>query len=276
MDPKKLLDQFLGPNALGGLSGGAGGLGGGVGSGLGGGLGGLAQQAQRAKDQMFGQSGGGSFGGGGMIGGLAAGGLLGVLLGNKSARKMMGGFAGYGAAAALGALAHRAYQTWSETQRAGAGAQTSAQQPQATLASPEDAPAEGSPFLPHTAANGQPFALALIQSMIAAAHADGHIGPDEHKQIFEAVNRAGLDADAKAFVFDALAKPLSPREVAAMAAGVEQGAELYLAARLAIEPDHPAEKAYLDALAGAPALPAGLAAHLDAQVQAQISAQNAP
>lgn len=268
MDRKKLLDQFLGPNALGGLSGGAGGLGGG--------LGGLAQQAQRAKDQMFGQSGGGSFGGGGMIGGLAAGGLLGVLLGNKSARKMMGGFAGYGAAAALGALAHRAYQTWSETQRAGAGAQTSAQQPQATLASPADAPAEGSPFLPHTAANGQPFALALIQSMIAAAHADGHIGPDEHKQIFEAVNRAGLDADAKAFVFDALAKPLSPREVAAMAAGVEQGAELYLAARLAIEPDHPAEKAYLEALAGALALPAGLAAHLDAQVQAQISAQNAP
>jgi uncharacterized membrane protein YebE (DUF533 family) len=256
MDAKKLLDQFLGPNALGGLTNASGGL---------------AQQAQRAKDQLLGQSGqsgGGSFGGG-MMGGLAAGGLLGVLLGNKSARKMMGGFAGYGAAAALGALAHRAYQSWSESQR---GAPAATPVP-ATLA---DAPSDGSPFLPQSGADGQPFALALIRAMIAAAHADGHIGAEENKQIFEAVNRAGLDAQAKAFVFDALAKPLSPRELAGLAAGLEQGAEIYLAARLAIEPDHPAEKAFLDALAGALTLPAGLQAHLDAQVQAQVQAQGEP
>ena len=39
----------------------------------------------------------------------------------------------------------------------------------------------------------------------------------------------------------------------------EQGAELYLAARLAIDPDEPAERAYLDALARAPGIAAGVA-----------------
>jgi uncharacterized membrane protein YebE (DUF533 family) len=260
MNPQKLLEQFLGPNALGDLT----------------------QQAQRAKDQFLGgggsgaatgggagpwggAGGGGAQGGGaggflggagGFGGGLAAGGLLGVLLGNKGMRKMAGGLLGHGASAALGALAYRAYQNW----QAG-------QQPKAALpATPADAPKEGSRFLPRTAGDGRPFSLALIRSMIAAAHADGHIGPEEQKQIFEAVNRAGLDADDKAFVFDALQNPLSPLQIAALAGSQEQAAELYLAARLAIDPDHPAEKAFLETLSGALNLPAGLVTHLDAQV----------
>jgi uncharacterized membrane protein YebE (DUF533 family) len=44
----------------------------------------------------------------------------------------------------------------------------------------------------------------------------------------------------------------------------EQGAELYLAARLAIDPDEPSERAYLDALAERLGLPAELRANLDA------------
>jgi uncharacterized membrane protein YebE (DUF533 family) len=44
----------------------------------------------------------------------------------------------------------------------------------------------------------------------------------------------------------------------------EQGAELYLAARLAIDPDEPAERAYLEALAARLELPAELRARLDA------------
>ncbi len=45
----------------------------------------------------------------------------------------------------------------------------------------------------------------------------------------------------------------------------EQGAELYLASRLAIDPDEPAERAYLDALATRLKLPAELRAHLEQQ-----------
>lgn len=241
MDAQKLLEQFLGSNALGNLGG----------------------QAQRMKDQVLGGQGsgaglGGNLGAllGGQGAGLAAGGLLGVLLGSKSVRKMAGGMAAYGGAAALGALAFRAFQNWQAGQQA----------PAAPTATQADVPREGSPFLPRTASDGRPFALALLQSMIAAANSDGHIGPEEHKQIFEAVNRAGLDAEAKAFIFDALANPPTPLQIAAMANGPEQAAELYLAARLAIDPDLPTEKAFLQSLSQALNLQAGLVAHLEAQV----------
>lgn len=264
MNPQKLLEQFLGPNALGGLTGSGGqsqrgadsflGGGGPASGGLGGMLGNLGGFAG-GQQQGSGANSGVGFGGG-ALGGLAAGGLIGMLLGNKKMRKMAGGLAGYGGAAALGALAHRAYQNWQAGQQAAAAKPVTA----------ADVPQEGSPFLPRTAGDGRPFALALIQSMIAAANADGHIGPEEQKQIFEAVNRAGLDAEDKAFIFDALQNPPSPLQIAAMANGPEQASELWLAARLAIDPDHPAEKAFLETLSKALNLPAGLAAHLEKQV----------
>ena len=267
MNPQKLLEQFLGPNALGDLTRAKDQFfGGGQQQQPGGAVGPWGGQTPAQPQQQapgFGSGGGiggalgglGGFAGGG-LGGLAAGGLLGVLLGQKKMRKMAGGLLGYGGAAALGALAYRAYQNW----QAG-------QQPTAALpATPSDAPKDGSKFLPHMSADGKPFALALIQSMIAAAHSDGHIGPEEQKQIFEAVNRANLDADDKGFVFDALQRPLSPLQIAALAGSQEQAAELYLAARLAIDPDHPAEAEFLRTLSQALNLPAGLITHLDAQV----------
>ena len=262
MNTQKLLEQFLGPNALSRLGGqaetpaaptgaqrtpegaGASGLGGMVG----GVLGGLSGRQDPA---------GGGFGlPGGALGGLAAGGLLGVLLGQKKVREMAGGVLGYGGAAALGALAFRAYQNWQDGQQAGQG-------PAATAA---DAPQQGSRFAPVAGADGKPFALALIRSMIAAANADGHIGADEQKQIFEAASRGGLDAEDKAFIFDALHNPLSPQEIAALAGNQEQAAELYLAARVAIDPDHPDERVFLQDLARALALPGDLVSHLEAQV----------
>ena len=285
MDPQKLLEQFLGPGGLSqqaqrakDMLSGAGGQGGGL-SGvlgqLGGMLGGRQGQPpqpgapqppapQPGSPQPWGQPAGGGAGigdlvkniPGGTAGALAGAGLLAVLLGQKSVRKMAGGLMGVGASAALGALAYRAWQNWN-------AGQPVAQAPVATSA---DAPQENSPFLPKTDASGQPFALALIKAMIAAANADGHIGPDEHKQIFDAANRAGFDADAKAFIFDALSNPPSVRQIASMAGGMEQAAELYLAARLAIDPDHPSEKAFLEALAQAMNLPPQFVAHLEQQV----------
>lgn len=264
MNPRKLLEQFLGPDALASLGGrpqggnapattGAQGApqgqgGNSIGELISGALGGLGGQNPPQ---------GGGFGvPGGALGGLAAGGLLGVLLGQKKIRKLAGGVLGYGGAAALGALAYRAYQNWQAGQRAG-------QAPAATAA---DAPREGSRFAPATGADGKPFALALIRSMIAAANADGHIGAAEQKQIFEAANSGGLDAEDKAFIFDALHNPLSPDQIAALAGNQEQATELYLAARVAIDPDHADEKAFLETLSRSLKLPAGLVSHLDAQV----------
>ncbi|MDP3524496.1 MAG: DUF533 domain-containing protein, partial [Hoeflea sp.] len=115
-------------------------------------------------------------------------------------------------------------------------------------------------------ADGKPFALSLIRSMIAAANADGHIGPEEQKQIFDTANRVDLNAEDKAFIFDAMQNPLSPAQIAMLASDREQATELYLAARVAIDPDHPYEKVFLQDLSRALQLPEALVSHLDAQV----------
>ena len=259
MNPQSLLEQFLGPDA--GRNAGS--------------------AVESAKGKLA------SSGLAGVAGGVAAGGLLGVLLGNKKARKkvgkLAGGVVGYGGAAALGALAYRAYQNWQSGQQApqpapaGHASALPASAPPTpappALAPPAlapEAPPAGSKFLPATApaGDGKPFELALVMAMITAANADGHIGPEEQKVIFERVGELPLDAEDKAFVFDALASPPSLQDIAALAQGPEQAAELYLASRLAIDLDHPMEQAYLEALASRLSLPAELVAHLEGQVAA--------
>jgi uncharacterized membrane protein YebE (DUF533 family) len=180
-------------------------------------------------------------------GGAVAGGLLGMLLAGGGKRR--GGLLGYGGAAALGALALQAYQNYQQKQQGGA-ART------ADLSSME---------LPHSrpAADGSPFELVLVRAMVGAAKSDGHIDATEQRRLFAEVERLGLDADAKAYVFDLLTHDVDLDTIARAAATPEQAAEAYLAARLAIDPDQPAERAYLDALAMRLRLPAELRATLD-------------
>jgi len=268
IDPKSLLDRFLGPNAgaqlgnvLGQVTGQRGaqpparaggspwglpaappGGGGGLPGNLGGMLGGLGSKLP-----------------GGFMGGAASGGLLGMLLGGGKGGKGIGGVLSHGGAAALGALAFRAYQNWQQGQAPAA----------ATPATARDAQTMDASFHPDApAADGQPFALALVRAMIGAAKADGHVDAQEQEAIFAHVEQAGMDAEAKAFVFDALSQPTDLNAIAASAGTQEQKAELYLATCLAIDPDHPAERAYLEALAHRLALPAELVAHLRAQADA--------
>jgi len=185
-------------------------------------------------------------------GGAVAGGLLGLLLGGG--RRRGGGLLGYGGAAALGALALQAYQNYQIKQGV-------------TLPPGDFAPAA----MPHTspAADGSPFELVLVKAMVGAAKADGHIDATEQRRLFAEVERLGLDADAKAYIFDLLTHDVDLYDLARSATTPEQGAELYLAARLAIDPDEPAERAYLDALAARLGLPAELRATLDGTQQAK-------
>ena len=220
-DPKQLLDQVLGGQAVSG--------------------------ARNRLDQMSGS--------GGFMSGAAAGGLLGLLLGSKSVRKMTGGALGYGGAAVVGALALKAYQNYQQNKAA-------APVSPAALA---NVPAEA---LPHAlpAADGGSFQLVLIRAMVGAAKADGHIDASEQQRLFSEVERLGLDSEAKAYVFDLLQKPVDLGSIVSAVATPEQGAEVYLASRLAMDPDHPAERAYLDALASRLKLPAELRSHLEASV----------
>jgi len=238
MNPERLLEQFFGQGA--------------------------ASRVESGMDTAKGKL--AESGMGGIAGGLAAGGVLGLLLGSKKAQKTVGkvagGVVGYGAAAGLGALAYRAYQNWQDGQAAAASPTPSAGQP-------PELPSE-STFLPSAAParDGRPFELALVMAMIAAANADGHVDQEEQRQIFEKVGEMPLDAEDKALVFDTLSKPPSLQDIANFAEGPEQATELYLASRLAIDPDHPMEQAYLEGLASRLSLPTELVQHLEQQVQA--------
>ena len=68
-------------------------------------------------------------------------------------------------------------------------------------------------------------------------------------------------------MFDLLTHDIDLKSLVDAVRTPEQGAELYLAARLAIDPDEPAERAYLDALAARLRLPAELRSSLDAAPQ---------
>jgi uncharacterized membrane protein YebE (DUF533 family) len=225
-DPKSLFDQFLGGSSSGGLR----------------------NAGQSIKNRLDQQSGSGGF-----VSGAAAGGLLGLLLGGKGLGKVAGGALAYGGAAAVGALALKAYQDYQQG-KSGAASLT-----------PEQFANLSADALPHAqpAADGGPFQLVLIRAMIGAAKADGHVDADEQQRLFAEVERRGLEPEAKAFVFDLLSQPVDLGAITSAVATPEQGAEVYLASRLAINPDVPAERAYLDALAARLKLPAQLRATLD-------------
>jgi uncharacterized membrane protein YebE (DUF533 family) len=230
-DPKQLLDQFLG-------------------SSTGTGMRDIAGQAKQRLDQAGGTK---SF-----AGGAALGGILGMLLGGgRRSRGFGGGLISHGGAAALGALALRAYQNYQQQQSA------SATKPMTPVEVSQVAPQ----LLPHhqPAADGGPLELVLLRAMIGAAKSDGHVDAAEQQHLFAAVERMSLDAEAKAFIFDLLAKPVDLTDISSKVTSEAQAGEVYLAARLAIDPDQPAEQAYLDALASGMKLPAQLREHLDKQ-----------
>ena len=238
-DPKQLLDQVLGGGNAAGTRSAPGGA-------LSGGLGNLGQQVRGRLDSMGGT--------GGFAGGAAVGGLLGMLLGG---RKRGGGLLSYGTAAAVGALALHAYQAY---QRGQAVQGTAPMNP----AQVQNTPAH---VLPHAvpAADGGAFELVLIRAMVAAAKADGHLDTQEQQKLFGEVEKLGLDSAAKAYVFDLLKEPADLDAIAGAVATPEQAAEVYLASRLAIDPDQAAERAYLDALASKLGLAGELRGHLEQQ-----------
>ena len=142
---------------------------------------------------------------GGLLGGLAAGGLLGMIAGNKklrkSAGKIAGGAAAIGGAAALGAVAYTAYRKW---QGGGTGT-AKVEQSNGALVRP--LPPESFDPSNTLTPSGKPFQIALVEAMIAAAYADGHIDQAENKAIFEAVAKLPLETGEKAVIFDALQNP---------------------------------------------------------------------
>lgn len=244
-DAKKLLDQVMGAAQSGDL--------GQLGSQLG--LGGGQSPAQPGQTAAQGQSG---MNAGQLATGALAGGVLGLLIGNKKTRKMLGKGAGtalkVGGLAAVAGLAYTAYKRHQAGQAAPAPSQV-------------QLPPADSGFAPEQAQGGaNNLAQGVLVAMIQAAKADGHIDADEHARIFGHLDNLGLDAEAKAFVMDELGAPLDMTRVTAHATSPEVAAELYAASLLAMDPDTPEERAYLNHLAEALGLEAGLAMELEKAV----------
>ena len=190
---------------------------------------------------------------------LKAGALAAAILGTKTGRKLAGNVATIGGVAAIAGLGYLAYKNYKSGQ-----APEAAPNPAPHLPPP---PAD-SAFHPQSPALSNDFALKLIQAMIAAAKADGHIDEKERANIMDKVQVSGLDSEAERFLEKELADPLDIDALVAAARTEEQKVELYTASRLAIEADTRAERGYLDLLAGRLGLPDALVDHIEATVVA--------
>ncbi|MAZ35226.1 MAG: hypothetical protein CMO06_18990 [Thalassospira sp.] len=209
--------------------------------------------------KALGNSGLGGGLGGGLVGGALSGGLMSAVLGSKKGRKMGGKVLAYGGTALVAGLAYKAWRDYRNRQKPQSHARDT------DLAS---IPAD-SGFAPEQerGEDDVDFRLALVRAMIAAAKSDGHIDQTEHKRIAAQIEQFELGASEKAFLFDAFSADADPLAIARLARTSEQGAEIYLASSLSIDPDDQLEQQYLSRLAGCLGLPDELRTHLDTQAE---------
>jgi uncharacterized membrane protein YebE (DUF533 family) len=205
-----------------------------------------------------------------LLGELLGGAMSGSLGGQRNKRKgssMLGGLS-TGSKAQLGVgllgIAIAAYDHYKNQPRAGApqpmggfppGHGASMPQPSQPMPPPPPgAPPMAPPMAPPTAtpaAHADPRArdmVLLVQAMIAAAAADGHIDDVERGQILQRAADAGLDADTQSFLRAELDAPKSLAAIVA-ASRPEIAADIYAASCAAISLDTDAERVYLDTLA---------------------------
>ncbi|NJL08494.1 MAG: tellurite resistance TerB family protein [Methylacidiphilales bacterium] len=187
--------------------------------------------------------------------GAALSGLAALLLGTGTGRNIAASTAKLGGLAVIGGLAYKALENY----RAG--------KPIIDIGSGVQAAPQDSPF-GETAdkAADQQTALLIVRTIIAAAAADGVIDPAERQHIVGGLSRTGIGAAEAEFLDSEFAKPLTVDALVAQVSSPTIAAEVYTAARLAINPDNDAEIDFLAKLASGLKLDPALVAHLDAAV----------
>ena len=182
-------------------------------------------------------------------GGALAAGALGLLLGSKKARKMGGKVVTYGGLAALGVIAYKAYGNWQSKQ----------------ASAPRGEPQTVDRLPPVEA---EAHSHAILRALVAAAKADGHIGPDERQLLETELGKLSAEAADRRWLEAELARPLDPAAVAAAAQTPEMAAEMYLASLLVVDEESYMERAYLDELARQLKLAPDLKTQLETQARA--------
>lgn len=184
----------------------------------------------------------------GFAGGALTGGALALLLGNKKFRKLGGNVAAYGGMAALGAVAYRAYGEWQKNQG---------------TSQAESPVASSQAFAQLPAPEVERQSRMVVAAMISAAKADGHIGAEEQRLLDSEFQKFQGTAADQQWLSTQLTGPADPAGIAQLAAGPEEGAEVYLASVLVTGADSFMERAYLDELARQLKLDDGLKQHLE-------------
>lgn len=183
------------------------------------------------------------------------GGLGALVFGSSAGRAVVGSAARMGGLALIGGLAYKAYQNHQ------AGKPLLDLQTQEVLPAPQ-----GSGFEPEAATDAT--ALLLVRAMIAAASSDGAIDAEERNAILGGLREAGFDPEANEWLANEMANPAAIDDLVAAATTPEIAAQVYTAARIAINPDTAAEKDFLAGLAGALGIDAELAGNIDAAASA--------
>jgi len=171
--------------------------------------------------------------------GAAVAAVVTALLGTKGGRKLTGTAIKVGSLAAIGGVAFKAYKNWKDD-------------------------ASGTPVdeLEHRAAEER--SLLLLQAMVAAANADGHIDAQEQSLIKQEILNMHLPDELFDTVEDIVEKPLGAGEIAEQVKDDATASEVYLATRLFIDgSSSEQEKIYLQMLIGALNLAPELVVELD-------------
>ncbi|MGO1502326.1 MAG: tellurite resistance TerB family protein [Marinobacter sp.] len=108
--------------------------------------------------------------------------------------------------------------------------------------------------------------LEILQAMIMAARADGHIDGDERTMLTHEIENLGPDDELHSWIQAQFEAPLNAQALAAQSDSPQASREIYVVSVAMIDEQNPMERAWLDQLASALKLEAPLAAELERQV----------
>lgn len=98
--------------------------------------------------------------------------------------------------------------------------------------------------------------MLLLEAMVFAARADGHIDASERERIEQAVRHMFPGQECGQSAEQSVGASLNPASLAARVQSAEQGEDVYRLSCLIVDIDHFMERGYLDGLAQALRIPA--------------------
>lgn len=183
-------------------------------------------------------------------------GIAGVLMRSSRSAGIATAAARLGGLALIGVLAYKAYQTYQ-------GAKPAPGMDQGRLGQGGGGAAGAAHAAFDLAAATDDDALLFARAMVAAASADGPLDNNERARIVEALAQAGIDPQATRWLEDELASPAGVEDIADRVQTPEKAAQVYAAARLAIDPDTRQEREFLRQLAESLDIDLALARQID-------------